>query len=61
MTTICTEAADEPNFHADLQAEAEQANNGAEQALGLPVGQAKHRVHRELDFGLFRLGSMRLP
>jgi len=29
------------------QAEAEQADNGAEQALGLPVGQAEHCAYRE--------------
>jgi len=29
------------------QREAKQANDGAEQALGLPVGQAEHRAQRE--------------
>ena len=29
------------------KAEAEQTNDGAEQALGLPVGQAEHRTQRE--------------
>jgi len=29
------------------QHEAKQANDGAEQALGLPVGQAEHRADRE--------------
>jgi len=29
------------------QAQAEQADDGAEQALGLPVGQAEHRAQRE--------------
>ena len=29
------------------QAEAKQANDGADQSLGLPVGEAEHRAQRE--------------